>query len=183
MRDPRNGEGQEFAAPSPQEQTKTDADIVTQADAARKGAPSIRAELKATNFYTRWTCHCCGGHTEKVGVLCEVPADHELHAGFRVCERCLEAGDINARLLKHAAQLEQEAAELRSLAGRLVVPSFVEWEHANALRDACAWNRDGATYEEVSAWPMARQLELMARCESALGTQSFAGPDDEGVPC
>ena len=89
----------------------------------------IRAELVSTNFYTRWECHACGGNTEKVGTLTEVA--HGEAEGFRICETCLEAGDVPARMLRHADELEawaqKRAASLRDIAPRLQWPAWAEF--------------------------------------------------------
>jgi hypothetical protein len=111
----------------------TDTHIIDEAYARSKTKPiddtttvpetgPIKIELVWTNFYTRWPCRVCGGHTEKVGVLAEGPG------GIRVCEKCLKAGDIDARLERHAAELEEIASLTRSLVGRLQVPTFEEWQ-------------------------------------------------------
>jgi hypothetical protein len=93
----------------------------------------IRFALVETNVHTRWPCHVCGGCTEKVSVLCEVETEGDWK-GLRVCETCLEAGQakIDERLQAQIASLESQAAELRTLVGRLVVPSFEEWQKAIA---------------------------------------------------
>lgn len=85
-------------------------------------------EFVRTNFYTRRTCHLCGGHTEKVDVLTEVKQGAE--EGLRVCEQCLRAGTeaVYAKMERHAAWLEQRAADVRGLVGRLELPSYAEWE-------------------------------------------------------
>src|SRR5258708_6381180 len=71
----------------------------------------IEVKLVRTNFYTRWPCTVCGGCTEKVGVLAEGPS-------VRVCERCLQSGDIDGHLARNAAELEHEAARVRGLDGQ-----------------------------------------------------------------
>jgi hypothetical protein len=85
----------------------------------------IEIKLTITRMLTRWPCHVCGGCTEKVSVLAES------ECGLRVCEQCLEAGDIDARLEAYAASLERCAAETRALIGRLRVPSFAEYGRFN----------------------------------------------------
>ena len=90
-------------------------------------------ELVETNFFTRYPCTVCGGRTEKVGILAEgtqrLSGDGDYRT-VRVCETCLEGGDglgIDARLDLHARALEGKAALIRSLIGRLKVPTFAEW--------------------------------------------------------
>jgi hypothetical protein len=88
----------------------------------------IEIKLERTDVFTRWYCHVCGGCTGKVGVLAE--GEDTINGGgvVRVCEQCLEAGDIDARLERRAAHLEACAAEARALIGNLKVPTFAEWE-------------------------------------------------------
>jgi hypothetical protein len=88
-----------------------------------------------TNFYTRWPCHVCGGCTEKVSILCEVTDGK--HKGMRICEECLRAGKrkVDARLRKYIAQLQEEAADLHSLVGRLEIPTYEAWRKADAAED------------------------------------------------
>ena len=83
----------------------------------------IKVELVDTNFFTRWPCTVCGGCTEKVDVLAEAESDD-----IRVCETCLEAGNIDKRLKAHAVQMPNRAEFLNSLVGRLDVPTFADWQ-------------------------------------------------------
>jgi hypothetical protein len=72
-------------------------------------------------------CTVCGeqAHSE---VLCEGHAESgEL---IRVCETCLEAGDIDSRLQQHAAEVDKFAAYLRGLVGTIKAPSFAHWKAA-----------------------------------------------------
>ena len=46
----------------------------------------------------------------------------------RVCEQCLEAAEIDKRLAATAAAHERHAAYLRSLVGRLRVPTYAAWK-------------------------------------------------------
>lgn len=86
----------------------------------------ISVEMIATAGYFRLPCTVCGGWTEKNLVAAE-----SREARVRVCEACLEAGDIDARLLGRADALERRAAQLRTLVGRLKVPTFAEWQAAD----------------------------------------------------
>jgi hypothetical protein len=91
----------------------------------------IEIKLVETNFFTRWSCTVCGGCTEKDPVL----AESELEKGdgvqcIRVCDLCLKAGDINDRLRARAANLRQRADYIESLIGRLIVPTYQEWQAA-----------------------------------------------------
>ncbi len=90
----------------------------------------ITINLVDTNFFTRYPCTVCGGCTDKVGILAEgiqPLSDDGEYRKIRVCERCLEAGDIDSQLEQHARQLEAEAGLLREMIGRLKVPTFAEW--------------------------------------------------------
>lgn len=153
----------------------------------------IRAELVPTHGYFRLSCHCCGGTTEKHLVATEVPKSHPKHAGFRICERCLEAGNANEQLLEHAAELEQRAAELRDMAGRLRVPTLAEWKRADDFLDALVvlaqLGEDGdlpnVTAEDALAWPVERQREVIRRARdayernSAKNAAQYAEPADD----
>jgi hypothetical protein len=96
----------------------------------------IVVELTNSKAFIRWPCSVCGGGTERVSALAEVLSGE--YEGFRVCETCLKAGDIDMRLARRAAHLEQwikeeveevkeEVKALRALIGRLRVPSYAEW--------------------------------------------------------
>lgn len=99
----------------------------------------IQISLTETNFLTRWHCHVCGGRTEKDPILAEgSQAVGERHyRTVRVCDQCLKAADgsIDQRLELHARQLEAEAALTRELIGKLVVPTYAEWEAAIRQHD------------------------------------------------
>jgi hypothetical protein len=82
----------------------------------------IRTMFKSVRLHRHWPCSVCGGHTGVVNVLNESP-----DGKVRVCEDCLKAGHINERLATHATRLETQAKEMRSLIGRLKVPSYEEW--------------------------------------------------------
>ena len=88
----------------------------------------VTVRLVPSRFLTRWKCHVCGGHTEKVPILAEVMAGE--HAGFRVCEACIESRDFDQKLQAHAQELEEYAAVVRSLIGRLRVPTLAEYRAA-----------------------------------------------------
>src|SRR5579884_2339368 len=120
---------------------------------------AVQIELVPTNFRTRWPCTICGGCTEKVAVLAEgvlpngamgpdanpanpvaqimrrMDAPQSLGTVIRVCETCLEAGNIDERLARHVDRLESEARELRALIGRLRVPSYEQWKNADRFYD------------------------------------------------
>jgi hypothetical protein len=90
---------------------------------------AIKIPLVETNFLTRWSCTVCDGCTEKVAILAESERT-EGEACIRVCERCLEAGDIDSRLRKNAAEWRDHAEFVESLVGRLIVPTYEQWKAA-----------------------------------------------------
>ena len=96
-------------------------------------AGPIIIQFVYTNFFARRHCHVCGGLTDKDPIIAEGEAENG--GTVRVCDRCLKAGNINARLEEHAAALEKEAAERRALIGRLQVPTWEEWKRAWATAD------------------------------------------------
>jgi hypothetical protein len=105
----------------------------------------ILVSLVRSRCYTRYPCHICGGTTDKVAVLAEVETEGDWK-GLRVCETCLEAGQdkIDERLQAQIAALESQAAELRPLVGRVVVPTFEEWRQAIVADEA-----EGADADEA----------------------------------
>jgi hypothetical protein len=76
--------------------------------------------------FPRQRCGVCGAITFATPI-CAKSEDPK----FLVCERCLRSGDINARLMAHARELEASAAYIRNLLGRLCVPPYEEWQAAN----------------------------------------------------
>ena len=132
----------------------------------------IEIKLRETNFFTRWPCTICGGCTEKVAILAEgtlqLSDDGECMT-VRVCETCLEGGDglgIDARLDLHAQALEAEAALVRSMIGRLKVPTFAEWckaerEHnVHAVMEIHGISRDEAENKVPRDYPRAPDRPL-----------------------
>ena len=126
----------------------------------------IDIKLTETNFFTRWPCTVCGGHTEKVAILAEgtlrLPDDGEMTV--LVCESCLEGGNglgIDERLDLHVRALEGKAALVRSLIGQLKVPTFAEWckaerEHeVNACMEIDRTSRDEAETKMHRDYPRA----------------------------
>ena len=100
----------------------------------------IEIVLTRTNFLTRRPCSVCLGCTEKVEVLAEGPG------GLRVCERCLQRGDIDAHLEQRALALEEQAKKARALIGRLRVPTYGQWRRA---MDWCEADFFGCTVEKL----------------------------------
>jgi|SRR5208282_2117820 len=90
----------------------------------------IELRLEQTNFFTRWPCTFCGGSTEKVATLCE--GETPDGQGLRACEFCLETGQeaLDARMQKTAEEAEAHAVFLRSLVGRVKIPTFAAWQAA-----------------------------------------------------
>ncbi len=86
----------------------------------------VKFELVESKSLTRHPCHVCGGSTDKVPILAEVKEGQ--FKGLRVCEQCMEKRDFDARLLAYAEALEANAALVRSLVGRLEVPTFEEYQ-------------------------------------------------------
>ena len=132
----------------------------------------IEIKLRETNFFTRYPCTVCGGCTERVAILAEgtqrLSGDGESRT-VRVCERCLEGGDglgIDDRLELHARSLEGEAALVRSMIGRLKVPTFAEWckaehEHeVNACMESDGISRDEAENKVPRDYPRAPDRPL-----------------------
>ena len=98
----------------------------------------IMVELVETNVFSRWHCTVCDGCTNPVSVLAE---GKDGKRAIRVCEQCLEAAEIDKRLAATAAAHERHAAYLRSLVGRLRVPTYAAWK---ARSQQCArWSPDG----------------------------------------
>ena len=126
---------------------------------------TIEVELVETHFFTRWPCTVCGGCTEKVAILAEgrqsLSNDGESRL-VRVCEYCLQAGEIDARLELHARQIEAEAALLRDMIGRLQVPTYAEYlayteQHQVGWRDAYE-KETGEKIEEIEVRPGGDEL-------------------------
>ncbi len=101
--------------------------------------------------------------TEKVATLAEAEVPEGI---VRVCESCLERGCLNERLECQAAQLEEHAQWIRTLTGRLQVPTFKEWQDAEAKHT-----------EEVRAWYDEKYGRSAPRDEKESGPSALrAGP-------
>ena len=123
---------------------------------------TIEVELVNKNFSTRRTCTVCGGCTGKGSIVAEGRQDlssGDFNVGeyriIRVCEYCLRAGEIDARLELGARQLECQAQLLREIIGRLQVPTFAEWQTRCEQHDR-EWREDyekapGEKIEEIEA--------------------------------
>jgi hypothetical protein len=86
---------------------------------------------------------------------------------IRVCERCLERGDIDGEVGRHADKLEAYAQDLRRLIGHLKVPTYQEWEAAMERHEAL-WiiNRLLEDYAHHSEAPIYSVIDLLAAIES-----------------
>lgn len=126
---------------------------------------AIEVELVESNFLTRWPCTVCGGCTEKVPILAEgrqpLSNDGESRK-IRVCENCLQFGEIDEKLDLHARQIEAEAVLLREMIGRLQVPTFAEWQ-ARCEQHEREWVAD---YEKATGEKVEMQSEIEARSDS-----------------
>ena len=67
-----------------------------------------------------------GEHLRRAYRQCECLKQSE-DGTVRVCEHCLKENAIDARLALHAQRLEAQAQEVRSLIGRLKLPTYEEW--------------------------------------------------------
>ena len=92
----------------------------------------------------RRQCSVCGGWTEKHRIKAENSRD--VSPRVRVCETCLEAGDIDDRLMDHAEALEARAIETRALVGLLKVPTFAEWQAAVDEEESLVAQEHGLPY-------------------------------------
>jgi hypothetical protein len=121
----------------------------------------IEMKLVEANYLTRWPCTVCGGYTEKVPVLCEggeIETDARGIVGpgmsrdaIRVCEFCLEAGDVDGRLQRHADSLDRYANYVRGLVGRLKVPSYADWKAAYDDHEE-KWVRANTEFKTVAEY-------------------------------
>src|ERR1700733_4757574 len=76
----------------------------------------------------RQTC-ICGGYAEKF----ETVARDE---GITVCRDCVRDRNIDKRLVRHAERHEAVARDLRSLIGRVKLPSAEEYIEASTPHEA-----------------------------------------------
>ena len=128
----------------------------------------IEVELVEAGFLTRWPCTVCGGCTEKVPILAQgrqAFSDDEGYRTIRVCENCLQFGELDTRLELHARQMEAEAILLREMIGQLKVPTFAGWQ-ARCEQYEREWVEDyekatGKRIEEIEM-----QSEIEARSDS-----------------
>jgi hypothetical protein len=141
-----------------------------------------KIEVKLVESSQRWTCSVCGssaeGSTRGKGVekieVC-------------VCEDCIQAGDIDARLQRRAANLENEAAWVRGLVGRLKVPTFSDLQTRQAQEAQFAAEEAilqkqleaQAEKEERQSWYEYEQWEFLAEvAEKALEEDELVVPEE-----
>jgi len=118
-------------------------------------------ELKTFERHgTRQPC-ICGGYAEKFETV--VRGD-----GITVCRRCVKDGDFDKRLAERADQLETAARNIRSLIGRLKLPSAEEYIEASTLHEA----EEIAVREGIS--PAEAAAEAVKRGHMASLKQWFA---------
>src|ERR1700730_7399675 len=119
----------------------------------------LDVKLVETNVYTRWSCTVCGGRTEKEPILAEGCSAGCTDCGdkncggslVRVCEFCLQAGDIDKRLNKHITEMLEEVDSLRSLIGRLRVPTYAAWKAACEAHEE-RWVRENTNCATVAEY-------------------------------
>lgn len=66
-----------------------------------------------------------------------------LYGTLKLCTGCLAAGNIDNLLAARANDLMADAQTLRSLIGRLRVPTYVEWKAANDRAHLIAYQQFG----------------------------------------
>jgi len=92
----------------------------------------VVVKLGPNDSHNRWRCFVCGGWTEGLSIVAEAKT---ARGTFRVCGWCLKAGDMDARLAEQVTSLEEWAAALRELIGRMRVPTSAEWATAKAAAE------------------------------------------------
>ena len=86
------------------------------------------ADEVVTGFKSVKSCTITGHAPSAADIPGGVNVLNESEDGaVRVCEHCLKGNAIDARLALHAQRLEAQAQEVRSLIGRLKVPTYEEW--------------------------------------------------------
>jgi hypothetical protein len=122
--------------------------------------PPIRASLSdhRASGLAGWTCSCCGACIDD----CWAEGLDRRRRVF-VCSRCIDRGDIDVLLAKHADELEAEARWTRELIGRLRVPTGREL-HERLFEVGCQVYGGALPYtvEELTAGIVS---ELAAECD------------------
>ncbi len=121
-------------------------------------APMIVA-LECDPTGDNWrVCGVCGRDMkDDYGVVAEAKRTLWDADDFVVCEHCIKDGDVPEKLIKRAKALEDKAADLRNLAGRIVVPSFEDWQRANYRHDAAFCRARGYPVETFEEWIARRE--------------------------
>jgi hypothetical protein len=94
-----------------------------------------KIDVKLVDGAQRWNCTVCGDNTGKFSIRgsgVDLNYDTRIKTEFCVCEECIEAGDIDSRLKQRATDLVSEAAWVRGLIGRLIVPTFADLQALEA---------------------------------------------------
>lgn len=141
---------------------------------------SVKVELTETGMYTRRRCHACGGQTEKVSILAEVPEGADF-GGFRVCEECLRSGDVARRIRQHAADLHFKADELLSLAPRLEVPSWRDYLLAELHHEVEVGRRHAADEDLDADAIAAREAANTLYMKLHTGAEYYAALTEEEI--
>jgi hypothetical protein len=87
----------------------------------------IIVTMGAPGAWVRFPCVVCGDATDKEMAVAKLPGDEDMC----VCAQCLRKGNIDKRLRAHIKRLRDDIEFLESLVGRLVVPSYAEYQAAN----------------------------------------------------
>ena len=107
----------------------------------------IKVKLVETDPFTSEVCTVCGFR---------IPASHGFigevgSPAISVCAACLQSGEIDQRLEAHAVELLKRAEWLKSLVGRLDVPTYAEWQ-ARMTAEEKRWE---AHWQRSDPWPQA----------------------------
>jgi hypothetical protein len=87
-------------------------------------------------------CDFCWAGTDKTGLLC-VGHDVSTARDLIVCERCLEADNLDERLKKKIERLLASIAHYRSMIGRVKPPTHREWLERRCIADFAVSHRRG----------------------------------------
>jgi hypothetical protein len=114
--------------------------------------------------WVKWTCSLCGG-SQADGPWAIVEAEVE-DLSVIVCGDCIEwngeqPGCIDDGLEQAAAKAEHQAGLLRSLVGRLRVPTYAQWRAADQAAEK-AWKDGEKQKREAKAAAEARAAQARA---------------------
>lgn len=134
---------------------------------------TIKIELSDELHGTRVGCDVCGGTTEKFEAFAEAVDGHVI----RACRRCIECGDPDEHLHTQIARHEARIAFLRSLIGRLQLPSFAEWQAKDEMLQA-QWlcDTDGISLEEALQQVRAERAKWRAELNAAAASRGHDLP-------